>query len=388
MTLFGHRRALVTLLAVSLFVASCAADVAPSLAPSSREPVEYGDYPPLPTDALPPAVAETLQEVLDKAIEGGTTFAIAGAVIVPGLGTWAGAAGKGLDGEPLPIDAQFSIASITKTVVAAQVLQLAEQDRIDLDAPLADYLPPDLAIDTNGATVRQTLAMRSGLARDLSSDVIELIEGAPNRQWTLRDLAEYVKEPVFQPGQVFQYSNMNYTLLGAAIEFVTEQSLAEVLRAGVLAHSGLDRLILQDAERPQGSLAPPTWEGVRSARATIDAGGGYLPSRAVVTAIGGAGAMASDAPSLARWAYLLYGGSVLEPSSLAAMIDTGDRYGLGVAPVEENGLHGIGHEGWLAGYRSIAYADRETGTIVVVLANAETHSPVATAAHLLGILGD
>ena len=56
--------------------------------------------------------------------------------------------GPRTDGEPLSVDAQFFIASTTKTVVAAQVLQLAEQDRMDLDAPLAEYLPPDVAIDT------------------------------------------------------------------------------------------------------------------------------------------------------------------------------------------------------------------------------------------------
>jgi CubicO group peptidase (beta-lactamase class C family) len=64
------------------------------------------------------------------------------------------------------------------------------------------------------------------------------------------------------------------------------------------------------------------------------------------------------------------------------------RNGLGAFPVEENGLDGVGHVGWLAGYRSRAYADRETGTIIVVLANADTHSPVATAAQLLRIVGD
>jgi CubicO group peptidase (beta-lactamase class C family) len=386
-TILGHHRARVALFGMIMLVASCATEVAPSLAPSTRETVEYGDYPTLPTTALPPAATGAMQNVLDKAIDAGTASAIAAAVIVPGVGSWAGAAGEGLDGEPLPVDAQFFIASITKTVVAAQVMHLAEQDRVDLDALLADYLPPDVAIDTNGATVRQALAMRSGLARDLSSDIIEPIEDAPDREWTLRDLADYVEEPVFQPGQVFQYANLNYTLLGAAIEFVTEQPLAEVLRTGVLAHPGLDRLIYQDAERPQGSLAPPTWEGIPSARAAIEAGGGYLPSRAVVTAMGGAASMVSDAASLARWAYLLYGGYVLEPSSLTEMIDTGNRYGLGTWPVEQNGLHGIGHDGWLAGYRSLAYADRETGTVIVVLVNAETHSPVATAAQLLRIVG-
>jgi CubicO group peptidase (beta-lactamase class C family) len=56
------------------------------------------------------------------------------------------------------------IASIGKTVTAAQVLRLVEEGAIGIDDPAADHLPPELdAHDANGATVRELLGMRSGI---------------------------------------------------------------------------------------------------------------------------------------------------------------------------------------------------------------------------------
>ena len=61
-------------------------------------------------------------------------------------------------------DDQMSIASITKTLVAAQVMQLVEAGELTLDDPAADRLPPDLDFDTNEATVENLLSMRSGIS--------------------------------------------------------------------------------------------------------------------------------------------------------------------------------------------------------------------------------
>jgi CubicO group peptidase (beta-lactamase class C family) len=56
------------------------------------------------------------------------------------------------------------IASIGKTVTAAQVLRLVEEGAIGIDGPAADHLPPELdGYDANQATVRELLGMRSGI---------------------------------------------------------------------------------------------------------------------------------------------------------------------------------------------------------------------------------
>jgi len=73
------------------------------------------------------------------------------AVIVADRETWAGAAGTADGAAPLYPTAQFAIGSVTKTIIAAQVLRLVESGAVDLDRPIAEYLGEyDLA--TNGAT--------------------------------------------------------------------------------------------------------------------------------------------------------------------------------------------------------------------------------------------
>jgi CubicO group peptidase (beta-lactamase class C family) len=113
------------------------------------------------------AVGAHFQEALDALLRQHTGTpsespgGITAAVIAPGCGTWAGASGQRIDAEPMTSDTQLLIASITKSVTAAAVLRLVEEGLVDLDAPIADYLPADLHVDTNGATVRQVLRMRS-----------------------------------------------------------------------------------------------------------------------------------------------------------------------------------------------------------------------------------
>ena len=65
---------------------------------------------------------------------------------------------------------------------------------------------------------------------------------------------------------------------------------------------------------------------------TFDENGGYLPSLANATMFTSEGAMASDAPSLARWFRALCAGQVVSPASLDEMTDFDKRpeYGLGI----------------------------------------------------------
>lgn len=342
-----------------------------------------GRFPELSEAPLDDAIAGKLQAALDTVVAAGTSEAIAAGVIVPGVGRWTGIAGQAPDGTPLPPETQFAIASITKTVVAAQVLALAEDGAIDLDQPIETYLPEGLEVDANGATVREMLAMESGLSQ-VDAGAVDLILEDLARTWTTPDVVALLDEPVGPPGEAFSYNNVNYVLLGSAIEETTGVPLAGALRAGVLADPRLDRLVYQGAEPLVGPVAlPGPSEGFPSGAEALDVGGGLLPLTAIVTATGAAGAMASDAASLTTWGYLLYGGYVLEPGSLAEMVDADDGYGLGASRLVESGLDGVGHGGSIPGYQSVLYADAETGTIVVVLVTGEEWPPPATTGELL-----
>ena len=79
------------------------------------------------------------------------------ATVMTADGTWSGATGTADGVRDVRVDSQFGIASVTKSVIAAQVMQLVEAGELSLDAPATDYLPADFDFDTNGATIRQLL---------------------------------------------------------------------------------------------------------------------------------------------------------------------------------------------------------------------------------------
>jgi CubicO group peptidase (beta-lactamase class C family) len=107
------------------------------------------------------AAAEFLAILNDMA--GGAGMA---ATVMSRDGTWSGATGKADRVRDVRVDDQFFIASVTKSIIAAQVVQMVEAGELQLDDPATDHLPPDLDFDTNGATIRQLLAQRSGIPQN------------------------------------------------------------------------------------------------------------------------------------------------------------------------------------------------------------------------------
>ena len=223
------------------------------------------------------ATASALQEVLAGAV---ANYTHSHAVGVPGItaailsdhGSWAGAAGTGGDGARLKPNAMMAVDSITKTFIAAEVMRLAAAGKVDLDASLSTYLPGSLT--TQGATVRQTLSMRSGLA-DPPAAVFESMAGAqaatPAKHWTAQQTLTYLKPISAAPGGVPVYANSNYLLLGMLIEKVTGRTVAQAERTDLFTPAGLSRIAAQDGERRRW---PP-----RRAPSTCPLTGTFPPSR-------------------------------------------------------------------------------------------------------------
>jgi D-alanyl-D-alanine carboxypeptidase len=279
----------------------------------------------------------------------------------------------------------MSIAHITQTIVAAQVMKLVEEGQLSLDDLAADRLPPGLEFDTNGATIADLLSHRSGLPDTLlGPGQWKSLTTDPLHAWTIEEELATVGSERTPAGQSWEFIGTNYLLLGLIIEHVTGRSVARVLRSGVLAGDGYERLIYQPDERPTDPMAMP-----RSASAaTFDDGGGYLPSIARVTAESAEANMASDSLSLARWFRALCAGQVVSPASLDEMTDFDKRpeFGLGVWDRRSQygwdsgalGLAGVVEKG----YRTAALCFQDPGIVVVVLANKAKHDVDTTAGNL------
>jgi CubicO group peptidase (beta-lactamase class C family) len=322
--------------------------------------------------ALPDATVSSLQAMLDGWVSGHEVIGLSAAVVSP-KGSWASAAGVDAAGKAIKPTSAFAIASITKTFVAAEVLLLASQSKIDLDAPVTKYVT--LPFETKGATIRQLATMTSGFPGPPADVLNKQVPKDLARVWTAEELVALAKdEPrlgtVGGPGM---YNTLNYGVLGMVIEKVTGKPLATVLRRDLLAPAGLDRIWMQPAEKPQ----PPLTVAVdRTDAKVVDPASGYLPSLASAsTGQGGAG-MAADAPSLARWGYLLYGGRIIDGHLVETMtteatvaVDVGS-YGFGTMIAVMEGVTIVGHLGDGIQYSSILLVWPSTRTAVVVLAPA------------------
>ena len=106
------------------------------------------------------------------------------ATVMTADGTWSGATGSADGVRDVRVDSQFGIASITKSVIAAQVMQMVEAGELSLDAPASDYLPANFDFDTNGATIRQLLDMHSGIPDWYGDDMEERMATHRRRDWS------------------------------------------------------------------------------------------------------------------------------------------------------------------------------------------------------------
>ncbi len=350
---------------------SATASLRPTTAPSPT-PTPTASFAPfgtLPKAALDVTKAARLQAAIDAAVSSGAPDAIA-AVITPD-GTWAGAAGiDGPDGRAASANDEFYLGSVTQMFTSALILRLAEQRRMDLDAPLASYLG-DLSVDTNGATVRQALAMRSGMA-DYGPDAAGAIQADADHAFRLEEILTHFRPATSAPGTSYVRAGPNYVLLAVAAEHATGMTFAEALRAEVLDPVGASRILQQG----HGVVTPKPWalpiEGHVAPFKPDDFGrDGVISVTSSVTFSFGSGSMASDAPSLAAWTWHLVAGDIVDAASLDAMLpSTADGHGLGLERLA--GLDpyvAFGQTGGKTGYGSMVVVVPYEQAVVALFVN-------------------
>jgi D-alanyl-D-alanine carboxypeptidase len=278
-------------------------------------------------------------------------------------------------GSPLPADARFRVASITKTFVAVVVLQLVREHRLGLDDAAARHLPGTRGLD--GVTIRQLLAHTSGIPEyaAVDEDFPPGLVRDRNRRWSAGELVALATtaRPDFLPGTDYHYSNTGYLVLGEVIRAVTGRTWAAEVRSRIL-----DPLGMRDSYVAGAEPGPPVVPGYFDAdgdgdEENVETGADW-PS--LTTSEGAAGALVSTAADLARFAGALFGGRLLDEASLAEMTadrpfhGRGSNYGLGVEIERpDRSTTVLGHGGFLPGFRSTLWHEPATGVTVVVLAD-------------------
>jgi D-alanyl-D-alanine carboxypeptidase len=372
--------------------------VAPSPGPQAGSPPVVAPPQSITRPRLAPQTRLALQARLDRLRERYAIPGVSVAIVLPDGSTWSGVSGFADVPGKLAVtrSTSFAIASVSKTFTAALILALAEDGRIDLDAPVRTYLPGLKKVSAK-VKVRQLLDHTSGL-RDyfFHPSIDHLLLSRPGRRWDSALALKYVGKPYFEPGKGWHYSNTNYLVLGMIAEAVAGEPLADQVRTRFLDPLGLEHTWYQPEDEPRTDVAHGyRFASASRAAAAIDLSDGtpLTPFTSVVTAAGAAGGFASTARDLARWAHALSGGDVLRPEYLAAMIDSDPTtalkstipYGYGTQVVEIDGHRTLGHSGRLLGFRSAIRYLPDQGVAIAVVTNQSRTDPATIVRNMLRI---
>jgi methyl acetate hydrolase len=206
------------------------------------------------TSTSSPAIDDALARAVAS---GGVPHVVAVAADRDGV-IYEGAAGRrsaGGDGT-VDIDTPFRIMSMTKPVVTVVALQLAEQYKLDLDAPVEEYCPefaeiqllerieegvPVLRAPAHKATVKQLVTHTSGIAYGFWNADLAAWERSARAPDRVSGSRAVLRAPlVAEPGSAFVYGN-GTDWLGLVAEAVCGRSLDEIVSAQVTEPLGMAR---------------------------------------------------------------------------------------------------------------------------------------------------
>ncbi len=268
-------------------------------------------------------------------------------------------------GAPMNEAHYFRIASNTKTFTGAAVLILADEGKINLDAPIASYLAEYNIPNGERITVRMLGNMTSGLF-NYSDDELFLepfVASGYSLAYTPQQLlaTAFSHPPYFLPGPdaKHKYCNTDIVLLGLLMEKVTGKSAKQVIDEKVIQPMGLTHTYWPDS----GALATPYTHGYSKQDDSdnlLDAST-WNPSWGYT-----AGALVSTFADMKMWARAVADGSLLSERSRAERFKwVDDQYGFCVMKAG----YWVGHPGTIYGYNSHVFFHTVKKITLVILVN-------------------
>jgi CubicO group peptidase (beta-lactamase class C family) len=288
-------------------------------------------------------------------------------------------------------NSRFGVASITKMPVAAAALRLVDRGELALDGRLMDLLPENMQPQalTPEHTLHHLLSHTSGLANyhDDDDETWASFTSCWDRipTYHLRRPADML--PLFAdlpasaaPGEMFQYGDVNYLLVGLVLEAATGRPWFDVVATEVF----------EQAEMTDSAIEALDEDPLRVATGYLASDGPYESWKSnifSVTATGMPdGGLFTTAVDLALLVDALVDGRLLSPASTMAMVspqgppsDEVEQYGYGCELTLENGqVTIIGHGGSDPGVSALVSHYRADDTSVIVLCNQDRGSWAVT----------
>ncbi|MGW1797656.1 serine hydrolase domain-containing protein [Streptomyces sp. NPDC001984] len=277
-------------------------------------------------------------------------------------------------------DDRFRVGSVTKTFSTVVLLQLVDEHRLSLDAPVNRYLPKLLPDDR--ITVRHILSHRSGLydyTNDMFAKSVSGFEAVRNKVFTYRQLIalSLKKKRTNAPGAAYSYSNTNFVVAGMLIEKLTGRSVRTEYENRIFKPLKLSDTFYV---HPDTTLPGRYTRGYL----TSDTNGAALVDATwqTVSWAQSAGAIISSARDLNTFLSALLGGRLMSSERLGDMermtkVNSTTAYGLGLRRRDLScGVSVYGHTGTVQGYYTYAFASKDGKRSITAVANTSNNTTV------------
>ncbi|HEY2540423.1 MAG TPA: serine hydrolase domain-containing protein [Stellaceae bacterium] len=228
-------------------------------------------------------------------------------------------------GVPMPLDAIFRIASMTKPVTSVAAMMLAEQGELQISAPVAEYLPEfkERTVGIERVRARRTMTVQDLLRHTSGLTYAGFGDTAVQMLWRDADLmnetqtnadlvAKLAPLPLlFEPGTTWEYS-MSTDVLGRVVEVVSGESLADFFAGHITGPLGMDDTAFETIGARAERVAEPQTEATSGVRP---------PMRNVARPhrwASGGGGLVATAADYVRFCQMLLNGGELDGRRLLA----------------------------------------------------------------------
>jgi len=205
------------------------------------------------------------------------------------------------EGADVSLDTIWDIASLTKPIVAVQIMILAQSGHLKLTDQISKFLPDYRDSDKAGITLQQLLTHSSGIPGQqplyktaaTRQELLDAVRGLPLRS---------------APGSAVEYTSQGFMIVGQILEAVAGQSLDVVLADGVLADLGMRSTEFCPATDKQPRIAATErcpWRG-RLVKGSV-----HDENAEVLGGVAGHAGLFSTAGDLTRLAQAVLGGGQL-----------------------------------------------------------------------------
>lgn len=274
---------------------------------------------------------------------------------------------------PLTNNSMFRLASVSKQFTATGILLLKEQAKLDIDAPITQYLP-DLPYTT--VTVRHLLNHTSGIPdvymsfpTKYKTEVGELLTNAKVVQLLVKEDLP-LDNP---PNTVHQYSNIGYVLLSAIIEQVSGTSFENFMKTELFDKLNMNETRVWNLTSTDTTFPNKTESFDNVMGDIMDLKPGVLDG------VSGDGSVFSSINDFEIWNRFWYGNTLLSQASIEdafspVTLADGSTSNYGFGWIITPNVKVMWHNGSWLGARTIIIRNEELKNCMVILDNSSTLS--------------